>query len=252
MPGMRDFVTIRRNGQKERLQKRLVLCNLKELYTCFKDSNPDVKVGFSKFAMLRPTNCVLAGASGTHSVCVCKIHQNFKLMFEGADIPKLTKNGARPLASYKDCLDMTICAPPADVCSLKGCEHCPGPYQLIKLLEDVFEENSIEETSYKQWVHTDRAKLVTITKSTEEFLEQLQEDIKELLLHSFIAKSQTRYLDVTKSGLNVGEFVVLLDFSENYSMVIQDETHGYLEQYPSYNSPFCRILPRQPYRKGDS
>ena len=33
--------------------------------------HPDVKVGFSKFAELRPKECVLAGATGTHSVCVC-------------------------------------------------------------------------------------------------------------------------------------------------------------------------------------
>ena len=31
------------------------------------------KIGFSKFAELYPQHCVLAGASGTHAVCVCTI-----------------------------------------------------------------------------------------------------------------------------------------------------------------------------------
>ena len=57
-----------------------MLCNLKEAYQQFRTEFPEVNVGFSKFAELRPKECVLAGASGTHCVCVCTIHQNVKLM----------------------------------------------------------------------------------------------------------------------------------------------------------------------------
>ena len=55
----------------------MVLCNLQEVYIEFKDEFPDQKVGFSKFVELWPKHCILAGASGTHSVCG---HQNVKLM----------------------------------------------------------------------------------------------------------------------------------------------------------------------------
>jgi hypothetical protein len=34
-----------------------------------------VKIGFSKFCELRPKHCILAGASGTHSVFVHTIYQ---------------------------------------------------------------------------------------------------------------------------------------------------------------------------------
>ena len=72
MPGNKDFLSVRKaDGEKEHRQKRLVLYNLKEAYHQFKTEHPDVKVGFSKFAELRPKECVLAGATGTHSVCVC-------------------------------------------------------------------------------------------------------------------------------------------------------------------------------------
>eukprot|EP00731_Ephydatia_muelleri_P006869 Em0003g1117a len=64
MPGKKDFVSARNeNGEKEHCQKRLVLCNLREAYKQFKTQHPDVKVGFSKFAELRPKECVLAGAT---------------------------------------------------------------------------------------------------------------------------------------------------------------------------------------------
>ena len=36
------------------MQKRLILCNLKELFEAFKEKHPDTKIGFSKFCSLRP------------------------------------------------------------------------------------------------------------------------------------------------------------------------------------------------------
>ena len=51
MPGKKDFVSTKRNVHK---QKRLLVCNLKELYALFKEQNPEVKIGLSKFCSLRP------------------------------------------------------------------------------------------------------------------------------------------------------------------------------------------------------
>ena len=70
MPGKKDFVSVKQEGKRVHVQKRLMLSNLREVYREFKDKFPDRKIGFSKFAELRPKHCILAGASGTHSVCV--------------------------------------------------------------------------------------------------------------------------------------------------------------------------------------
>lgn len=84
MPGVKDVVSLcTENGKRQKVQKQLLLLNLKEIYVYFKDEHPDVRVGFSKFASLRPKQCVLAGSSGTHSICVCPYHQNLKLMITG-------------------------------------------------------------------------------------------------------------------------------------------------------------------------
>lgn len=84
MPGKKDFISLRNDdGTKVQTQKRLVLCNLKELHKIFKLRYPTMKIGFSSFASLRPKYCILAGGRGTHTVCVCSIHQNIKLMILG-------------------------------------------------------------------------------------------------------------------------------------------------------------------------
>ena len=60
-------------------KKNLILVNLKELYFEFlKLGQP---IGFSKFCQLRPKCCITVdSSSGVHSVYVCEIHQNCKLM----------------------------------------------------------------------------------------------------------------------------------------------------------------------------
>ena len=82
-----------------------------------------MKIGFSKFAELRPRYCVLAGASGTHSVCVCTIHQNVKLMILGAKLPELSSSEFK---TYHDFVARIICNPPLPQCYLGECDSCPG------------------------------------------------------------------------------------------------------------------------------
>lgn len=84
LPGKKDVKSVRQaDGTRKQMQKKLILCNLSELYESFKEKYPNDKISFSKFASLRPQHCVLAGSSGTHTVCVCTVHENVKLMLEG-------------------------------------------------------------------------------------------------------------------------------------------------------------------------
>lgn len=105
MPGMRDCIVYKENMEKEKLQRRLVLFNLKEVYELFKEKYPDKKIGFSKFATLRPRDCVLAMEKyGTHTVCVCSYHQNPKLIIDSLQRHKLCD-----AKDYKEIINMCLC-----------------------------------------------------------------------------------------------------------------------------------------------
>ena len=223
MPGKKDFVSIKDAGGRKHIQKRLVLCNLKELYQHFKDKHPSVKIGFSKFAELRPRNCVLAGASGTHSVCVCTIHQNVKLMVLGARLPELSSE----LKNYRDYLARIICNPPLPQCHLGECDSCPGVEEIEEHLITILDHYMIENVTFKQWTSVDRSSLETITMSADEFVELFSEKLKALCPHSFIATQQSRFFSECKSTLKPGEIVVSADFSENYAFVLQDAAQGF-------------------------
>ena len=125
-----------------------MLCNLKELYEQFKTLRPETKVGFSKFCELRPRECVLAGASGTHSVCVCTIHQKVKLMFVGCNLDLLSSG---EFTHYRHCLAAMQCNPPTVDCCMARCNQCPGMDMLKENLQSNMDNLLIDTIQFKQW-----------------------------------------------------------------------------------------------------
>lgn len=227
MPGMKDFVSVKENGQRVHKQKRLILSNLKECYQFFKEKFPTEKVGFSKFAELRPKQCVLAGASGTHSVCVCTIHQNVKLMILAAKLPNLTAHKSLLLQTYHHCLAHIVCNPAQPMCYFGNCNSCPGTSKLYTYLLNLLDENMIENVTFKQWVSVDRSTLETFTLPADEFVEQFIGKLNILLPHSFLSVQQASFYQECKLNLKPREVLVTADFSENYAFVLQDAAQGF-------------------------
>ena len=87
MPGKKDYVTMVVDNLKQKIKKQ-ILCTVYEAFILFKEENPTVKIGFSKYAEARPQNVVLPGVTGTHNVCVCSHHQNPKLMIANSGTDK--------------------------------------------------------------------------------------------------------------------------------------------------------------------
>ena len=124
MPGRKDCVSIKRNIHQ---QKRHILCNLNELFRPFKEQNPTVSLGFSKFCSLSPKWCVLAGSAGTHAICVCTIHQNMKLLLEPLNV------------KYQDLMKYIVCNTSSRECMIHRCPNCPkSSGQLEKFLSTCF------------------------------------------------------------------------------------------------------------------
>ena len=223
MPGKKDFVSVRRNFH---VQKRLLLCNLRELYTEFKGRYPDKKIGFSKFCSLRPKWCILVGSFGTHSVCVCAIHQNVKLMLNAVDLNN----------SYHDLIEQIVCDKNSKDCMVHRCPDCPGVNNLKEFLKerlltddsDDDDGDSVEgNITFSQWTTVDRSELIIQNLPTEDFIFLLASKIDALTAHSYIAKAQAQHLKKCKEELQQDDCIILLDFAENLKFVIQDEIQSY-------------------------
>ncbi|KAK3924781.1 ARL14 effector protein [Frankliniella fusca] len=231
LPGKKDYKSVKEGGKRIQKQKRLFLTTLREGYEFFKQEYPQYEIGFSKFAELRPEEVVLAGSSGTHSVCVCTTHQNMILMISGSNLNNLADimyDGEQvENLDYKKMLEKIHCPVPTVECHLQKCASFPGPNSLRPLLSHIFEERMVERVEFKQWTTTDRSKLITQVRDTEEFINDILEALPALSIHSYISKQQAKFYQEKKNSLKPGEAVVVLDFSENYSFIVQDAVQGY-------------------------
>lgn len=242
-PGKRDYAIISNDEGKVYVQRRLILCNLQEAYALFKEQYPSIKIGFSMFASNRPKNCILASMSGTHTVCVCIYHQNVKLMFKTLQDRRLLPG----MNSYHDLLLKILCNNPNEACWLKYCQQCPGTEPLSSELIKILCDSYIESLQFRQWRQTDRCMMDVVIVDAQEFVDTFLEKMYDLLPHNFIAEQQGSYLKHLKNNLKPTECIVICDFSENYSFVVQDAVQGF-----HWANAQCTVHPFAIYYRDES
>ena len=105
-------------------------CN--SLYINTISCNAATKIGFSKFAKIRPKECILAVESGTHAVyvCVCTVHQNTKLMMLDAKLAIITGG---QFSQYRHCFSAIQCG--TSFLLLMGREHVMGLKEQSNVLQ---------------------------------------------------------------------------------------------------------------------
>jgi hypothetical protein len=197
----------------EMRQTRLLLATLVDSYRIFKNENPECKVGFTKFTLLRPPQVILPDQSGCHVTCVCVYCENLKLMFI-----KFWNDG-----KFKEVLKLFVCDISKEECIFGNCETCcfsENAQSFISYISADFEE---KEVTFKQWESTDRMSLITKTKSKDEFFKCVLVNIEAMKEHYFYFQSQSHYLKQMKLSLDKREALVLFDFAENYHFTIQNE-----------------------------
>ena len=110
---------------------------------------------------------------------------------------------------------------------------------------DSFDDEEEEQTiSFKQGTITDCSELVTRTVLVTDFIDLLLNQIDILTMHSYIIKSQAQYLKKIKDELKDNEVIVLGDFAENYSFIVQNEVQGF-----HWNISQCTLHPVVVYFK---
>ena len=81
-PRRKDSITVIRNGQKVKEQRRYLLMTLKEAFPLYTQEYPSDQVKLTKFKSLRP-DVVLYQSDMPHNVCICQYHENINLLLQG-------------------------------------------------------------------------------------------------------------------------------------------------------------------------
>jgi len=230
MPGAKDKVSL---GKKTYAQKRLLLCSVKELFNCFVTKHPEAKIKLTSFYSLKPKWCIQPGRSGTHTVCVCAIHQNVVLLCDAIN------------QTYKDFFPFLVCNVQNKICMVHRCQNCPGIDGLQDKLKEMFPNLDDDElVQFQQWQSTDRTQILTLSLPLSDFLQLLAEKLDHLTAHSYIAKAQATYLRHRKDTLESNERLILADFAENYHFIIQDEIQScHWSKESCTLHPICVYIP---------
>jgi hypothetical protein len=82
--------------------------------------------------------------------------------------------------------------------------------------------------------------LETVVKKIDDFLSEFFQCIKLYQHHAFITRAQYTFYSDTKQDVKEGEVLVVCDFAENYSFVVQDEIQSFY--WNNEMASFCSIL----------
>ena len=188
--------------------------SLKEAHQLYlnETKHPCEKVGLSKFCELRPQH-IKTFDEMPHNVCVCVYHENVRLLLIALNqITGLKTNFGEFVAqvtcdeNHKDCID-------------RSCLVC-------KNFLSEFEPNQVEECNlaYYQWQAQDkRMEKVLLQSSPKQIFEELEHQLKYFLIHRYVKKQQSKVFDALVSSCNHEKVVLQLDFSENASLIDQNE-----------------------------
>ena len=128
-------------------------------------------------------------------------------------------------------------------------DDCPNKSNVENALKELlsikFSENDV--IKYKQWVSTDRSQLLDKEEFADGFITLLSDMLYKLTEHHFIAKNQNQYLKGLKASLKPNECIIILDFADNFSFVVQEAAPAL-----HWNNTQATIYPFVVYHKSNN
>lgn len=215
--GLNDFIIVRDKGLKTKIQKRYLCMTLGEAYQNFKELNPDIQIGRSKFCELRPLNIKLRSET-SHNTRLCIYHENVRLILESLFF----------LPNHcTEFLKMIVCYVGAESCcysqTYSECGNLKKFEALVANVDDTMLDNKI---SYASWINDETAKLTRkkISAPIFEVVDILRQKlILKFVKHNYIHYKQSQFFETLKTSLPDDTCNLHFDFSENYSFDFQDE-----------------------------
>lgn len=175
---------------------------------------PYLKAGFPKLCSLRPKWCV--GWVFRNSFCLCVCHSpTVVLMLTAVNLHK----------DHHEPMDTVVRGRNSMEFMIHHCPNCPVDIQAFgNYLFELDEDDENDPSLYKPAVENSRLlRASQANNPVDNFNSLVVEKLNTLTAHSYIAKTQAKYLKKCEEKLKENEVIVLGDFAENYQFIIQGE-----------------------------
>ena len=202
-PGKKDTISVKIGNQRENIQKQLLLYNLSDIHKKFIDAYPAHQVQLTTFSSLRPKQCVFAGDSSAHNVCVCHYHENVNFLIERLrQYPSFgefeIEKGTEQL--FQKLMELAKCEIPSEACELQSCNDCDAR-RMITYVADKLDADNVTEINYKTWVTTPTFNLMAVVNEVDEFLDSLRAQIEYIIVHDFKVRKQHEFVKKRRVNL---------------------------------------------------
>lgn len=233
--GTKECITVKvKDGPPITIQKRVMLYDLKDLYSNFiKDTAHEKVPCLAFFCQLKPQQCFFPGEPGTHNICVCPDHQNVKLKLAALN----------PDIYYKDVIEASVCSMDEKDCMLHSCEECPAYNNnidpIVQFISNGIDIDRTGNIKYSIWTTVSvpsksnpdissisRISLVEFDEPFEKVLKSTAQDIYDMTPHHFIAIKQKEFYNLCREQLDYDSGVLCMDFAENYTPIAQNSPQG--------------------------
>lgn len=212
LPGKKDVKSIKNveTGKKEKVAKRMLMYNLREVHKLFMDQHTEHKIGLSKFCELRPQQVMLV-SSKSQDVCCCPYCENMMFLFSAVK----WKNNM----TLNDLLTLCVCDPDNAQCMKRLCTRCPIATETTTLFLEWLQDNESEVT-VKRW---NGGTLTCREMDVNEFCDEINSEMLKYVKHVYNLKEQSKALKEAKQNLSEGCIILQTDFAENYAIKHQQE-----------------------------
>ena len=212
------------NGPELR-PKSLLYESLRDTYNMFKEENPDVEIGISKFSDLRPPEVVFDDGKANLKICLCVHCHNVSRMLQSSVlcqeqfrvlVPDCPPNKALLPWMFAE---RVMCEEGVRTreCHMRQCPVCKDKTgKLAQEIENICAELDIDVLEFELWESTDRVAVIEKVETVDSFIEIFATKIDKLVSHRYEYKSQDRFYNDLKTSLPLNWAIAAGDFAENF------------------------------------
>ena len=228
-PNVNDRITIRQDGEKLKVSRRLLNYKISEAYFLFKQEFPNVKVGLSKFAELRPQQVKLVGSKNSHDSCYCVGCRNPELLIlttivgEDNGFTALFGENYSGQVTPLEFSKLIVCPKKHEDCYISNtCDSCKDRAETLKEnMLAIFESLSVEEVNFEQWSYKDWSRMHPSTLPVESFCDKFIQDIVAFKKHNYISLKQAVFKKDLTQNLPTNHMIIQMDFAQNFQFSTQ-------------------------------
>lgn len=211
LPGKKDFV---RKGRVKK-QRRILLDSLKNLHKRFLKEK-GFKISYTTFTRCRPFWVTFPKARDRET-CACIRHENIEFL-----VVALKKANIIEYKTAYDLVKSVVCSTNRYKCMMNLCKQCRDK-------EITFKKSNITDLNYNKWSQVTENKTIKgqirnlkrvvktcIVDTVDNLKMTLKKEVVIFKKHVCNMKHQSKQLKMLRENLKKGEYLMQVDFSQNY------------------------------------